>query len=90
VVEVVEEVIATVPQGPASASGPATPATPESSSGPGAPSPGPAGAVANPTTGRYSFAAPDANDIEALLDLGESAASFSRRATAVNHVPQRR
>jgi hypothetical protein len=40
-------------------------------------------------TGRYSFSMPEDGDIEALLDLGESAASFSRRAAAANHVPQR-
>jgi hypothetical protein len=47
-------------------------------------------ATAVTTIGRYSFPMPqDPNDIEALLDLGESAASFSRRATAANHVAQK-
>jgi hypothetical protein len=42
------------------------------------------------TIGRYSFPIPeDPSDIETLLNLGESAASFTRRATAANHVPQR-
>ena len=40
--------------------------------------------------GDYSFLIPeDANDIGALLDLGESVASFSRRAAVANHVPQK-
>jgi hypothetical protein len=40
-------------------------------------------------TGRYSFSMPEDGDIEALLDLGESAASFSRRAAAGTHMPRR-
>jgi hypothetical protein len=44
-----------------------------------------AAAAASPRTDRYWFAVPDNPDeVEALLDLGESAASFSNRAFAAN------